>query len=233
MTDSFGSFFKLTSGQTARAFFFFFNKAPKLFLLLQTDFNTHAKCIVISWIKVIFLSVSPCCFPLTDCLQIKVLMLHWLEKTAASCWEEFQPFSPSSCSGVCLGNERPTLVATSCCSASSACSCASASLTGQAVWWKGHLLEQVEVGGRRRALQGSSWKGCWEKGEGRQVSGWGWLQGLQGSCRWCCSQRWPARSPVRPPDYPGTDALPSTAAQSPARKGSWLMSLPPAWNKHK
>ena len=146
--------------------------------------------------------------------------------------------SPSSCSGLCLGKERPTLMATSCCSASSACSCASASRREPAVWWKGHFLGQGEVGGRRRGLlllQGLSWKDGLGEG-GMQGSGSGWLQG---SCRWCCSQRWPLRLPGRPPDYPGTADLPSKAAQSPAAGGkltyksrsvsvTWL-----TWNNHK
>ena len=90
----FWELFELTSGQTTRAIFFF-NRAPQLFLLLQKDFKHSCKCIVISWTKRIFLSVSLWGFPVTDCLQIKVLMLHCclmfhcLVKTVSSCWEEF------------------------------------------------------------------------------------------------------------------------------------------------
>ena len=227
----FWELFELTSGQTTTAIFFF-NRAPQLFPLLQKDFKHSCKCIVISWTKKNLLISQPLRLPSNGLSSNKgvdaSLLLDvslsredcklLLRRMSTSQKHASTPSSPSSCSGLCLGKERPTLMATSCCSASSACSCASASRREPAVWWKGHSLGQGEVGGRRRGLlllQRLSWKdGLGE--EGRQGCGWGWLQGLQGSCRWCCSQRWPLRSPGRPPDYPGTVDLPSTAAQSPA-----------------
>ena len=118
----------------------------------------------------------------------KVLMLHCFTVAIYRLLLTDKParmfiVSPSSCSGLCLGKESPTLMATSCCSASSACSCASASRRGQAVCLKGHFLGQGVGAGRRRVdgsvllpLKASS---CWTgvEGEEGRPSGSGWMQG--------------------------------------------------------
>lgn len=68
-------------------------------------------------------------------------------------------------------------MATSCCSASSACSCASASRTEPAVLKEEDFHGEGEAGGRRRGGGSLSfWKGVFG-GEGGRPSGWGWKQG--------------------------------------------------------
>ena len=151
--------------------------------------KTIAKYIVNSWVR--------------DCLQTKVLILpnnsHCLISPPGKdfCWENCC-FSPNpSCTSLWLERDRPTLVATSCCSASSTCSCASASRIEQAVWWKkGYFLGQEEAVERWRAggsvlllLQQPEWN--WRGGEG-SVEGWmqGWPQDWQQGSRWGCSRHW-------------------------------------------
>ena len=125
-------------------------------------------------------------------------------------------------------------MATSCCSASSVYSCASASPRWRAGWWKAPRSWEVGVserwrpGGSLLHLHHLSWNlvvarwSAWERPQG-------WRQGSHWDCHahdgqgchqgWCqeCSPHWQQRSPGLRPRSPGRVARPSTVGRLPGQ----------------
>jgi len=163
--------------------FFFFNKAPQIFFFFFRKIsNTHAKCIVNSWIKGIFFILQPLRLPSNGLSSNEGVDASLAVEKSFQLWK------------TCL-NPPPPLAAL----------VFAWAMSGQPWWlhhvavllqlvlvllllgqdklcggrdicsdrWRwggggGHFRGQVgkvvEVGGRRRALlllQGLSWKGCW------------------------------------------------------------------------